>query len=107
MRRIMNIGLTALTALSALCALPTPAKADFGDFLLGVGAAAGTSAVINSNRRAEDKYRPVSPEQEYYRGTEDGINGAKYDNPRSSSDYDKGYEEGLRKRTAASPGKGG
>lgn len=101
MRRIISIGLSTLTTLSALCAFSTPAKADFGDFLLGIGAAAGTSAIINSNRRdREERYRPVAPEKEYYRGVQDGVNGNKYDNPRNSSDYDKGYEEGLQRRKA-------
>lgn len=76
-----------------------PAQASFGDFMLGVGAAVGTSAIIRSNQRArEERYRPVSPQQEFYRGRQDGINGLKYDNPRNSSDYDRGYQEGLKLR---------
>jgi hypothetical protein len=76
-----------------------PAQASFGDFMLGVGAAVGTGAIIRSNQRArEERYRPVSPQQEFYRGRQDGINGLKYDNPRDSSDYDRGYQEGLKLR---------
>lgn len=76
-----------------------PAQASFGDFMLGVGAGVGTSVIINNNRRAqEDRYRPVPPEQEFARGRSDGINGLKYDNPRNSRDYTRGYEEGLRIR---------
>jgi hypothetical protein len=40
----------------------------------------------------------VPPQQEYYRGVQDGMNGAKYDNPRNSPDYDRGYEEGAKRR---------
>lgn len=76
-----------------------PAQASFGDFMLGVGAGVGTSVIINNNRRAnEDRYRPVPPEQEYFRGRSDGINGLRYDNPRNSPDYDRGFQEGLRIR---------
>ncbi len=76
-----------------------PAQASFGDFMLGVGAAVGTGAIIRSNQRArEERYRPVSPQQEFYRGRQDGINGLRYDNPRDSSDYDRGYQEGLKLR---------
>ena len=76
-----------------------PAQASFGDFMLGVGAAVGVGAIIDNNRRAEEeRYRPVPPEQEYYRGRQDGINGLKYDNPRVTREYDRGYEEGMRLR---------
>lgn len=98
MRRIISIGLSTLTTLSALYAFSTPAKADLGDLLLGIGATAGVSAIINNNQ--ENRYRPVPPKEEYYRGVQDGVNGNKYDNPRNSSDYDTGYEEGLQRRKA-------
>lgn len=76
-----------------------PAQASFGDFMLGVGAGVGTSAIIRNNQRArEDRYRPVSPDQEFFRGRQDGINGLRYDNPRNSIDYDRGFQEGLRMR---------
>lgn len=105
MKKIITIGMTMLTSLSTLYALSTPARADFGDFLLGVGAAAGTSAIIkNSNRRSqESRNNPTSPDQEYYRGIQDGMDGKKYDNPRGSADYDGGYEEGLSRRKGKSP----
>jgi hypothetical protein len=77
-----------------------PAKAlDLGDVLLGAGVGVGTSMIINNNRQAEaQRQNSVSAEEEYYRGIQDATNGAKYDNPRNSSDYDRGYEEGLNRR---------
>lgn len=76
-----------------------PANASFGDFMLGVGAGVGTSVIINNNRRArEERYAPASPEEEFFRGRSDGINGLRYDNPRNSRDYDRGFQEGLRIR---------
>ncbi len=93
------IAISTATVFAPLFINVAPAQASFGDFMLGVGAAAGTSILINSNRRAaEARYRPVSPEQEFYRGLEDGINGARYDNPRNSSDYDRGFREGSQRR---------
>ncbi len=49
---------------------------------------------IQNNRQ---RYRYVPPEQEYRRGLEDGFNLARYDNPRNSPDYDRGYTEGRRR----------
>ncbi|HHP7232944.1 MAG TPA: hypothetical protein ACFCUY_19080 [Xenococcaceae cyanobacterium] len=96
MHKLKIISSTVLTV-GMTISMPTPARADFGDVMLGIGAGAATSIIINSNNRraTEERYKPVPPEQEYYRGVQDGINGAKYDNPRNSSDYDKGYQEGL------------
>ncbi len=102
MKKITAITLTALTALSSVCLFPQTARANFGDFLLGVGAGAGASILINNSRRdAENRYRPVSPQQEFSRGLQDGINGARYDNPRNSYDYDKGFQEGIRRRASS------
>lgn len=99
MKKITTISLTATTFLAVFQGLSAPAKASFGDFLLGVGAAAGVGAIIEGNRQdVENRYRPVPPQEEYYRGVQDGVNRAKYDNPRNSPDYDQGYEEGLRKK---------
>lgn len=99
MKKITAIGLSALTTLTAIVTLSSPAQAGFGEFLLGTGVGAGASLLIQNNRRAtQDRYRPVSPEDEYFRGLQDGINGARYDNPRNSRDYDRGFQEGLRRR---------
>jgi hypothetical protein len=99
MKRITTISLTATILLATLPLFSRPARASWGDFFLGVGSAVGVRAIVDSNRRAQqERYRPVSPQQEYYRGLEDGTNGARYDNPRRSSDYDRGYEEGARRR---------
>ncbi|HAC65432.1 MAG TPA: hypothetical protein DCF68_18355 [Cyanothece sp. UBA12306] len=98
MKKITVFGLTTSTLLTISQVFCLPAQANFGDFMLGVGAAVGVGAIIDGNRRdVENRYRPVPPQQEYYRGVEDGVNRAKYDNPRQSRDYDRGYEEGLRK----------
>lgn len=89
----------ATTLVTSLNTAIKPAQASFGDFMLGVGAGVGTSAIIRSNQRArEDRYRPVSPDDEFFRGRQDGINGLRYDNPRNSIDYDRGFQEGLRLR---------
>lgn len=76
-----------------------PAKASFGDFLLGAGVAVGAGAIIQGNNRArQERYRPVPPQQEFNRGLIDGMNRARYDNPRNSPDYTRGYQEGLNRR---------
>ena len=76
-----------------------PAKASFGDFMLGVGAAAGVGAIIRNNQRAaQERYGPSTPQEEYFRGRQDGFNGLRYDNPRNSPDYTRGFQEGLRAR---------
>ncbi|MFM7573390.1 MAG: hypothetical protein ACKO4S_09705 [Snowella sp.] len=99
MKRITVISLTTAIAIGSLPFFSRPAQASWGDFFLGVGAGVGTSAIINSNRRAQQqRYAPVSPDQEFFRGVQDGLNGARYDNPRNSPDYDRGFEEGVRRR---------
>jgi hypothetical protein len=98
-QKIFTIGMITTGLISSFTTTIKPVQASFGDFMLGVGATIGVGAIIDNNRRAEqERYRPVPPEQEYYRGRQDGINNLKYDNPRVSSDYDRGYEEGLRLR---------
>ena len=67
----------------------------FGE-ALGVGAGVLLlDKAINSNN---DRYNYRPPEQEYRRGLEDGYNRVRYDNPRNSGDYDKGYTDGGRRR---------
>jgi hypothetical protein len=99
MRKIIVIGLVALTSVATLVAASKPARADFGDVLIGAGAALGINAIVQSNNRANqaERQRYVSPQDEYYRGVQDGTNGLKYDNPRNSPDYDQGYNEGVRR----------
>ena len=97
--QLITWSLTTALCCSSLTTIIKPAQASFGDFLLGVGTAVGVGAIIDSNKRdAERRYKPVPPEQEFYRGKQDGINGLKYDNPRNSKDYDRGYEQGMRQR---------
>jgi hypothetical protein len=95
----LTLTFVATALITSITSAMKPAQASFGDFMLGVGAGVGTSAIIRNNQRArEDRYRPVSPEQEFFRGRQDGINGLRYDNPRNSGDYDRGFQEGLRIR---------
>jgi hypothetical protein len=99
MKKITSIGLTTVTALSAIATFASTAQANFGNFLLGTGVGVGSTLLIQNNQRAaQNRYRPVSPEEEHFRGLQDGINGARYDNPRNSIDYDRGFQEGLRRR---------
>lgn len=106
MKRSIAIGLSVFAAIASLAPTATVVQASFGNFMLGVGAAAGTSAVINSNRRANEAERrateaerqqAASPEEEFFRGLQDALNGLPYDNFRASLDYDKGFQEGARR----------
>ncbi|MEB3226977.1 MAG: hypothetical protein VKJ27_01215 [Synechocystis sp.] len=97
-------GFKVLTAIASAVTVSSlvapPALASFGDFMLGVGATVGVGAIVNSVQRSNEanRNRPVSPKDEYFRGLQDGINGARYDNPRNSVDYDRGFQEGARRR---------
>jgi hypothetical protein len=106
MKRSVAVSLAIFTAMASLAPTATVAQASFGNFMLGVGAAAGTSAVINSNRRANEaeqraaeveSQRPVSPEEEFFRGLQDALNGLPYDNFRATDYYDEGFQEGVRR----------
>lgn len=106
MKRSIAVGLSVFTAIASLVPTAKVAQASFGDFLLGVGVAAGTSAVINSNRRATaaeqraaevGREQTVSPEEEFFRGLQDALNGLPYDNFRATIDYDEGFQEGVRR----------
>lgn len=99
MRYLKSLTAIASVLTISITAAP-PAQASFGDFMLGVGATVGVGAIIKGVQRSNEanRYRPVSPEDEYFRGLQDGINGARYDNPRNSRDYDRGFQEGVRRR---------
>lgn len=106
MKRSIAIGLSVVAAIASLAPTANVAQASFGNFLLGVGAAAGTSAVINSNRRANEaeqrateaeRQQPASSEEEFFRGLQDALNGLPYDNFRTTTDYDEGFQEGVRR----------
>ncbi|WP_017294499.1 hypothetical protein [Geminocystis herdmanii] len=97
--KIFTIGTIATTVITGITFSVKPAQASFGDFMLGVGAATGVGAIIRSNQRAtQERYGPSTPQEEYFRGRQDGFNGLRYDNPRNSSDYSRGFNEGLRAR---------
>jgi hypothetical protein len=99
MQRLILSGLALVTG-GATLAAAVPAQADFGDFLLGIGVTAGVGAIVDANQRANEAQRqqPVTAQDEYYRGVQDGTNGLRYDNPRDSANYDQGYSEGLQRR---------
>jgi hypothetical protein len=106
MKQSIAIGLSSLTIVAFLGSTVSVAQASFGNFMLGVGAAAGTSAVINANRRATEAeqraaeaelQRTVSAEEEFFRGLQDALNGLPYDNFRATVDYDQGFQEGVRR----------
>lgn len=106
MKRSIATGLSVVTAMAFLGSTANVAQASFGNFMLGVGAATGTSAVINSNRRANEaeqrateaeRQQAVSPEEEFFRGLQDALNGLPYDNFRATMDYDQGFQEGVRR----------
>jgi len=106
MKRWTAISISVVTAIATLVPTARVAKASFGDFLLGVGVAAGTSAVINSNRRANaaeqrtteaQRQQAVTPDEEFFRGLQDALNGRPYDNFRATTDYDEGFQEGVRR----------
>lgn len=100
MKRLTSFGLTGLTLLTSAVTFSPPAQASFGDFLLGTGVGVGTTLLINSNNQRDtaNRYRQTTPEAEFVRGVQDGTNGARYDNPRNSMDYDRGFQEGMRRR---------
>ena len=90
----------SLISLASVITLPQTAKAlSFGEVLgIGAGVFAVDQVIRNNNNAARDRYTPRSPQEEFFRGVQDGQNGARYDNPRNSSDYDDGFNEGLRRR---------
>lgn len=97
--KIFTLGTIIITVIAGATFPVKPAQASFGDFMLGVGATAGVGAIIRSNQRAaQERYGPATPQEEYFRGRQDGFNGLRYDNPRNSSDYSRGFNEGLRAR---------
>jgi hypothetical protein len=106
MKRSIAIGLSVFSAIASLAPTANVAQASFGNFMLGVGAATGTSAIIHSNRRATEaeqrateaeRQQTVSAEEEFFRGLQDAMNGLPYDNFRSTTDYDEGFQEGVRR----------
>lgn len=106
MKRSIAIGLSVFTAIASLASTAKVAQAGFGEFMLGVGLAAGTSAVINSSRRANEaeqraleteRQQTVSSDEEFFRGLQDALNSLPYDNFRSTTYYDDGFQEGVRR----------
>ena len=107
MKPLIAVGLSMFTAIASLAPTANIAQASFGNFMLGVGTAAGTSAVINSNRRATEaeqrateaeRRQTVSSEEEFFRGLQDALNGLPYDNFRATTYYDEGFQEGVLRR---------
>ncbi|BAQ65468.1 hypothetical protein [Geminocystis sp. NIES-3709] len=97
--QFLSITAIVTTLITGMTTSVKPVQASFGDFMLGVGAAVGVGAIVQSNQRAaQERYGPATPQEEYFRGRQDGFNGLRYDNPRNSRDYDRGFQEGLRLR---------
>ena len=90
----------SLISVAGIVTLPQTAKAlSFGEVLgIGAGVFVVDQVIRNNNNAARDRYTPRSPQEEFFRGVQDGRNGARYDNPRNSRDYDDGFNEGLRQR---------
>jgi len=96
--KLASIMATVIASTAAVSAIATPVKAASLGTVLGLaagGAAAGI--IIDRNIKAEhDRYAYHSPEVEYDRGLQDGEQRVKYDNPRNSDAYDRGYDKGMR-----------
>jgi hypothetical protein len=97
MRRIFGTGLSILTLSSAVLTI-APQKAEALSFGEALGIGAGALLIQQTVQNNRTRYRFVPPEQEFQRGLEDGFNLARYDNPRDSGDYDRGFNEGRRRR---------
>lgn len=98
-KKLIRTSLTTLgiVSFSIVSFSPSVFALTFGEALgVGAGVLLIDRAINNNNNRFQ--YR--SPEQEYRRGLEDGFNLARYDNPRNSGDYDRGYTEGRRRAAA-------
>jgi hypothetical protein len=108
-----TVGLSIFAAIATLAPTAQVAQASFGHFMWGVGVTAGTSAAVNASRRANEanqraneaerraeeveRQQAVSPEEEFFRGLQDALNGLPYDNFRATLDYDEGFQEGVRR----------
>jgi hypothetical protein len=80
------------------CLTIAPARVEALSFGEALGIGAGGLLIQQTVQNNRTRYRFVPPEQEFQRGLEDGFNLARYDNPRDSGDYDRGYVEGRRRR---------
>ncbi|UFP94438.1 hypothetical protein ISF26_22290 [Gloeobacter morelensis MG652769] len=87
------IGLLLPVVLGAL--LPVSTLALTWGEVIGIGAGVTAVNTIRANNQTRGGYYP--PEAEYGRGVNDGIKHLRYDNPRNSSAYDQGYQEGIRR----------
>lgn len=97
LKKILTI---SLVGIASVIMLPRSVQAlSFGEVLgIGAGAFAVTQVVRNNNNAARERYSPSTPREEFFRGIQDGQSGARYDNPRNSLDYDRGFNEGLDRR---------
>jgi hypothetical protein len=99
MPKLVAISLSVIAATTTLMGgLAQPALSlSFGE-ALGVGA--GILLLDKAIGNNQQRYQYRSPQEEYRRGLEDGYNGARYDNPRDSSNYDRGYTQGRQRARA-------
>jgi hypothetical protein len=97
MRQIFGTGFAILTVSSAILAI-TPNRTQALSFGEALGIGAGALLIQQTVQNNRTRYRFVPPEQEFQRGLEDGFNLVRYDNPRDSGDYNRGFVEGRRRR---------
>lgn len=97
MRQIFRTGLAMITLSSTVLAI-APHRAEALSFGEALGIGAGALLIQQTVQNNRTRYRFVPPEEEFRRGLEDGFNLARYDNPRTSGDYNRGFVEGRRRR---------
>lgn len=74
---------------------PIAQALSFGE---AIGIGAGAIVINEAVQRTQRNNRGRNPEAEFNRGVEDGFARARYDNPRNSVDYSKGFDMGVKRR---------
>jgi hypothetical protein len=95
-RQLVGLLACALTTTTALSAFTKPAKAISVGEALGIAAGGAAAGILINNQVKAHHHSYQPPQAEYDRGLRDGEERLKYDNPRHSSAYDQGYENGIR-----------
>jgi hypothetical protein len=90
--------LTSLTTISLLLLTLAPSPAQALSFGEAVGIGAGALVINEAVQRGQRRSRGSNPEAEFNQGVQDGFARARYDNPRSSRDYSKGFDLGVERR---------
>jgi hypothetical protein len=98
MKRLFAGSLAALlTSTTAISSIPTPAQALTAAEAIGIGAAAVGIGILAGQRNRNHRHsnHRGDREREYRRGMRDGEIGSGYHNHHNSSDYVRGYREGI------------